>query len=133
VLTDQTSPLHDLTDLQLTILDVLWERGEATVVEVTEALLEERALAMSTVATLLTRLEKRGIVAHRTEGRQYVFRALVSRDRVRESMLTALTQRLFRGDVSELLAHLVSESEISAGDLERVRALVEQKSKEDER
>ncbi len=131
--TDQSSPLHDLTDLQLTILDVLWERGEATVVEVTEALLEERALAMSTVATLLTRLEKRGVVAHRTEGRQYVYRALVSRDRVRESMLTALTQRLFRGDVSELLTHLVSESEISGGDLDRVRALIEMKSKEEER
>lgn len=131
-MTEPLTPTQELTELQLEILDVIWERGESTVADVAEALLDRRALAVTTVATLLSRLEKRGVLTHRTEGRQYVYRPLVSRDEVRESMLTALTHRLFRGDVTALLSHLLTESQISSGDLERVKALIDSKTKETE-
>jgi predicted transcriptional regulator len=117
---------QDLTELQLALMEVLWERDEATVAEVQEALLEERGLAMTTVATLLSRLEKRRIVAHRSEGRQYVYRPLVSRDVVCDSMVSALTDRLFRGDVTALMSHLLTASAITPGDLARVRRMIEQ-------
>ena len=119
------STYQDLTDLQLALIEVLWEKGEATVAEVQEALLEDRGLAMTTVATLLSRLEKRGVVEHRTEGRQYVYRPLVSRDTVCDSMVSALTDRLFQGDVTALLSHLLTASAISTGDLARVRRMIE--------
>ena len=122
----------DLTELQLALLDVLWAEGEVTVAEATEALLDERALASTTVATLLSRLERRGVVTHRIEGRQYVYRADVTRAEVRASMVTALADRLFKGDVTALMSHLLTESEIAAGDLERVRALIEEKTREKE-
>ena len=67
-----------LTDLQLALLRVLWTRGEATVTEMVEALRPERDLAPTTVATLLSRLEKRRVVSHSTRARQYVYRARVS-------------------------------------------------------
>ena len=119
---------HDLTDLQLALMEILWDRAEATVAEVQESLMEDRGLAMTTVATLLSRLEKRGVVAHRTEGRQYVFRAVVSRDEVCDSMVSALTDRLFQGDVTALLSHLLTASEISPGDLAQVRKMIERKT-----
>lgn len=119
---------RDLTELQLAVIDVLWEKGEATVAEVQEALLEHRGLATTTVATLLSRLEKRGVVGHRTDGRQYVYRSLVSRDDVRDSMLSALTNRLFRGEVTALMSHLLTASAISPGDLARVRKMIEQET-----
>ena len=119
---------RDLTELQLAIIDVLWEKGEATVAEVQEALLEHRGLAMTTVATLLSRLEKRGVAGHRTDGRQYVYRSLVSRDDVRDSMVSALTDRLFRGEVTALMSHLLTASAISPGDLARVRKMIEQET-----
>jgi len=59
------SELHHLTGLQIAFLRVLWQRGEASVAEICEALRPERALAQTTVATVLSRLEKRGVVAHR--------------------------------------------------------------------
>lgn len=114
----------DLTDLQLAMLDVLWERGEATVSDVHEVLLDERGLAATTVATILSRLEKRGVVTHRSEGRQYVYRALVSRTEVCDTMVNALTDRLFQGDVAALVTHLLTESDFSPGDLARVRRLI---------
>ena len=67
-----------LTDLQMTIMGVLWQLGEATVVQVHAALQDERELALTSVATMLSRLEKYGVIAHCTSGRQYIYYPLVS-------------------------------------------------------
>ena len=115
---------HQLTDLQVAIMRVLWERGQATVAEIHEALLPDRGLAPTTVATLLSRLEKRGIVKHRSASRQYVYYPAISESEVRRSMVSDLAERLFDGDVAELVSHLLSEREMSAGDLEKVKELI---------
>jgi predicted transcriptional regulator len=115
---------HQLTDLQVAIMRVLWDRGQATVAEIHEALLPERGLAPTTVATLLSRLEKRGIVKHRSASRQYVYYPAISENEVRRSMVSDLAERLFDGDVAELVSHLLSEREMSAGDLEKVKELI---------
>ncbi len=112
-----------LSDLQLDLMRVLWRGGELSVAEATEAL-AERALAHTTVATLLTRLEKRGVVELRRDGRQLLYRAAVSEAQVRRSMVSSLIAQVFRGDPKALLAHLLSEREVAPGDLERVRALL---------
>ena len=115
---------HQLTDLQVAIMRVLWDRAQATVAEIHEALLPDRGLAPTTVATLLSRLEKRGIVKHRTASRQYVYYPAISESEVRRSMVSDLAERLFDGDVAELVSHLLSEREMSAGDLEKVKELI---------
>ncbi len=120
---------HKLSDLQISIMRALWKRDEATVTEVHHDLLDQRGLAPTTVATVLSRLEKRGFLAHRTEGRQYVYRALVTEQQVRDSMVSEITDLLFEGDVSEMLSHLLTEREISAGDLARVKALIESRER----
>jgi BlaI family transcriptional regulator, penicillinase repressor len=122
---EKRSETHALTELQLQLLRVLWARGESTVVEVQEALRPERRLAQTTVATLLSRLEKRGVVAYRTEGRQYVYRPLVTEAEVRGSVLAEVTEQLFDGDVAALVSHLLTAAEADAADLAKVRALIE--------
>jgi len=113
-----------LSDLQLELVRVLWRSGELSVAEVTEAL-ADRDLAHTTVATLLTRLEKRGVVAARRDGRMLAYTACVSEAQVRRSMVSSLIAQVFRGDPKALLAHLVSEREVAQGDLEQVRALLQ--------
>jgi len=113
-----------LTDLQSAIMRVLWDRGEATVADIHAALQPERGLALTTIATMLSRLEKRGIVKHRTQSRQYVYYPKVSERDVRRSMVADLTERLFDGDVTELVSHLLNAREMSPGDLERVKDLI---------
>ena len=119
------SDIHQLTELQIAILRVLWERGQATVADICDALKPERGLALTTVATLLSRLERRGVVAHETRARQYGYRALGPEADVRHAMGRALTEQLCDGTVTALVSHLLSEREISPGDLERVQAMLE--------
>ena len=121
---------HDLTDLQLTLMGVLWARGEATVAEVQEALSAERPIAQTTVATLLSRLEKKGAVTHRTEGRQYVYTALLSEQEVRRTVVGGLMKRLFGDDVPALVSHLLGSRSVDADELARVRALVDARERE---
>lgn len=118
-------PDPHLTPLQLDVMRVLWSRAEATAAEVTEALAGARGLAPTTVATLLRRLEKRGLVTHQSRGRQFVYRAAVAEADAREAMVDELAERLFEGDAARLVHHLLDRHELAPGDLARVRALIE--------
>lgn len=122
----------ELTELQLAIMRVLWDRGEAAVSEVHAEALPERGLALTTVATVLTRLEKARLVARRQAGRHYRYHALVSEEEVRRAMVSGLADRLFHGDVTALVSHLLAEGDIAPGDLERVRHLLDQKQRHKE-
>lgn len=114
-----------LSELQLAILRVLWREDEATVARVQELLRAEgRDLAHTSVATMLSRLETRGAVGRRTEGRQLVYRPLVEERDVKRSMVSALTERLFAGDPTALVHHLIDEGAIDADELARLRKLI---------
>lgn len=111
-----------LSELQLAILRVLWKRGEASTAEVVAELGARRGLAPTTLATLLTRLAKRGVLGQRRDGRTLVYKALVSEPDVQRSMVADLVANVFKGDATELLAHLLREEEVAPGDLAKVRA-----------
>ena len=110
-----------LSELQIALMRVLGTRGETSTAEMAAAMAEDRGLAHTTVATLLTRLEKRGVVTQRRDGRQLLYRANVEESDVRRSMVADLIGSLFAGDANQLVAHLVQESEIEPGDLARIR------------
>ena len=118
-------PRHQLTALQLSILRELWSRKEATVSELWESLHEERGLAPTTLATILSRLERRGVVAHRSRARQFVYRALVTAEEVQHTMVGDLTASLFEGDVPALVSHLLTAQDVSPGDLARIRTMID--------
>jgi predicted transcriptional regulator len=116
----------DLSDLQLSLMRVLWDRGECSAADVQRGLGRTRPLAITTVGTLLTRLEKRGLVKHRTEGRAFLFRAAVSEGDVRKRMLSGLVRNLFRGEPTEVVEQLLSHRDVSPGDIERIEAMIKE-------
>lgn len=107
---------HSLGELQHAIMKVLWSRGEAAVTDVHQALQDRRRLAPTTVATMLRKMEDKGVVAHRLLGRQFLYRPIVSESQVRRTMVGELLEQLFDGDSAALVAHLVSEHEIDAAE-----------------
>jgi len=117
-----------LSDQQLAFMRVLWDRGEATAQDVQAALAEQgHALAPTTVATVLTRLERKGLVAHRRSGRQFVYRASANEQEIRRSMLARLTDFFFGGDPDALVSHLTAGRGLGEDDLEEVRRLIAEK------
>ena len=119
-----------LTAPQIDILRVLWKHSEATVVEIQQALRAKRPLAATTIATLLSRLEKRGLVSYRTEGRQYVYRAVIQERDAQQHALVEVTHGLFAGDIAAMVSQLLSSHELRPGDLERVKNLIDAKEEE---
>ena len=117
--------LHRLTELQIEVLNVLWARGEATVGDVHLALEDATGLARKTVGTLLFRLEQQGVVAHREDGREYVYAATVSREQVERATVGNVLGRLFRGDVAAMVSHALRADEVEPGDVERLRAMLD--------
>lgn len=116
---------HRLSDLQVAIMRVLWEARESTVAGVHEALQDDRGLALTTIATVLSRLEKRGLITHRREGRQFVYRPLVTEGEIRSAMVDELADLLFEGDVAELVHHLLSGRDYNEDDISRVKSMIE--------
>lgn len=111
---------HQLGDLQLAIMRVLWTRDEATVNDV-HSDLAGRELAPTTIATMLKKMEVKGIVDHRTEGRQFVYSATITESEVHRSMVSDLTERLFNGDAAALVSHLLTEGEIDPTELSEIQ------------
>ena len=109
-----------LDELQLKIMRVLWSRQEATVLEIRESLLESKELAVTTISTVLSRLEKRNIVSHRKEGKRYVYMPEVKEKDIKQSMVSSLVNRYFNGDNISLVNYLVNETDI---DQEEIKAL----------
>jgi BlaI family transcriptional regulator, penicillinase repressor len=121
--------IHRLGDLQLRIMKVLWADGEATVAAVHGAVAGERSLAYTTVATMLRKMEERGLVTHRLEGRSFLYRAAVAEEAVSRSMADALLDRLFEGSMAEMVRHLLSTREVSRKELSALEKLIAERKK----
>ena len=120
-----------LFDRELEVMEVLWERGSATVAEVRVALPDE--MARTTVLTVLRRLEEKGYVTHEEQGgRAHRYLPRIERQQVRESALERLTRRLFHGSPELLLTHLVQRRQLSPAELRALRDLVDGELREEE-
>ena len=113
-----------LGDLQLRILQILWERREASVADVHAVLKPERDPAYTTVATMLRKMEERGLVEHREEGRVYVYRARVASEQVGRSMTDHVVERMFEGSLAGTVSHLLRTREVSREELEELERLI---------
>ena len=104
-------------------MQVLWERGPSVVAEVRGRLND--VLAYTTVLTILRTLESKGYVKHEEEGRVHRYAAAVQRQAARKSALRHLTRKLFDGSADLLLAHLVSDRKLTAGQMARLRKVLD--------
>lgn len=116
---------HRLGDLQLAIMRVLWAAGEASVAEVHAALHADRGLAPTTIATMLRKMEEKGVVAHTRSGRSFIYQPTIQEEDVHRSMVGELVHHLFEGDATALVSHLVTEGRIDSADLAALRRRID--------
>ena len=121
---------YRLGDLQLKIMKLLWAVPEATVADLHHRLQPGKDLAYTTIATMLRKMEGRGLVDHRLDGRSFVYRAAVAEDAVTRGMADHLVDRLFEGSLTDVVSHLLSTREVSRDELTQLQRLIALRKKE---
>jgi predicted transcriptional regulator len=119
-MTPRNSLSHTITELQQEILNCIWSQGSATAEKVREALLPRHPLKDSSVRTLLRRLEERGYLSHRVEGKVFIYQARVPSRSVAARAVQHIIDRFCSGSVEQFLAGMVDEKVLSVEELERL-------------
>jgi BlaI family penicillinase repressor len=121
---------YRLGELQLRIMKVLWRSGPLGVGEIQAALTSQplggRPLAYTTVATMLRKMENRGLVRHQERGRRFLYEAVPSAAEVGRSSTADLVDRLFEGSLADAVSHLLQTREVSPEELARLERLIDE-------
>ena len=114
-----------LTEAELRLMDVLWERGASTVQQVLDALPEKPALAYNSVLTTIRILEKKGYLKHTKDGRAHVYTPVVPRAEASRSEIRRLVSRFFQDSHELLVLNILEERGVDQDELQRLRELLE--------
>ena len=110
-----------MTDGELRLMRVLWDKGGATVGEVVDALQERPKPAYNTVLTLFRIMEKKGYVSHRKDGRAFIFEPKVGRADASRSALNTLVNRFFDGSPRLLMLNLLEHEQLAPETLQQLK------------
>lgn len=115
-----------ISDTELEVLKVLWDRSEGTVREILEELKPQKRWAYTTVQTLLNRLQTKGYVRSDRGGSAHVYRPAVSRDQLLQLRLNDLSRKLCEGTASPLVMALVEGVRFTPEEIDQLRKLLNQ-------
>jgi len=115
-----------LSELENTVMAVIWDRGQATADSVRTLLEPERTMKDSTVRTILRRLEAKGYVEHTTEGRTFVYSPVVASTNVAGDAVRSIVERLCNGSVENLLVGMVDCEVVSPEKLQELAQRIAQ-------
>jgi predicted transcriptional regulator len=120
--------IKQIGDLEADIMSVAWEKGKVTVQDVLDALAPRRALAYTTVMTVMSRLAEKGMLSREKVGRAFVYSPSVPQERTAGSLLQSLVRRLYDGATGKAIAQLLeTEEDVDDAELERLEQLIRTK------
>jgi predicted transcriptional regulator len=114
-----------LTEAELRLMKILWERGESTVNDIAMALPQKNALAYNSVLTTIRILEQKGYVQHRKEGRAFLYIPLVAEEEAGVSEVRQVLRRFFGDSREKLMLSLLGDGEVTPEELQRLRDAIE--------
>lgn len=118
------------SDAQWDVMNIIWQRGEATVGEVWQAFSARRQVARNTVLTLVARLEEKGWLRRRAEGNALRYSATVPQQAALRQIARRLVDTAFQGSAEGLIMTLLGDSDLSEGESDRIRAMLEKARRE---
>ncbi|HMO84266.1 MAG TPA: BlaI/MecI/CopY family transcriptional regulator [Lacipirellulaceae bacterium] len=114
------------TERELDALKILWERGEATVRDLHAAMNDRgAAVAYTTVLSLLQVMEQKGLVAHRRQGKAYVYLPRAEREQTFRELASGFLERVFDGAVDEYVVHALQSRPLEAQQLDELQAMID--------
>ena len=125
------NPRKTLSELEHLVMEIVWARKAATAEEVRLALAERHPMKESTVRTVLTRLEEKGYVAHRVDGRTNVYRGVDAPQKVAANSVRQIIERFCGGSVEQLLVGMVNNDVVDEQELQRLAQRIARRKKEE--
>ena len=113
-----------MTEQELEIMKVIWERDKATVRDVYESLLERRKIAYTTVMTMMNILEQKKYLRKSAEDRAYIYRPAKPKKQVIKGMVREFVDRVFNGSAEPLLVHLIEDSKLTNKELDEITRMI---------
>jgi predicted transcriptional regulator len=117
---------NTLTEAELRIMRILWDRGESLVSELVAALPENTPLAYTSVLTTVRVLERKGYVRHRQEGRAFIYQPCVAEHEASRSEVRHMLDRFFGNSRERLLLTLLGDEDVSEDELQRLKTAIAQ-------
>ena len=114
-----------LSRAQREVMEVIWDLGEAGVLEVTQAINQQRPIARNTVRTLMERMEEKGWLRHRSEGRSYIYSATVPREESLGQRVMDMVDKACGGNPEKLMMALMQYRGLSDEEASRIRAMLD--------
>lgn len=114
-------PSATLTEAELRLMKILWERGESSVSDLAAALPAKQALAYTSILTTIKILEGKGYVTHRKIGRAFLYTPIIEQEEASSSAVRHILKRFFNGSREQLLVSVLGDEEISAEELKRLK------------
>jgi len=115
---------NTLTEAELRLMKILWERGESGVADLVAAMPEGETLAYTSVLTTVRILEQKGYVRHRQEGRAFLYSPCVAEHEASRSEIRHMMQRFFGNSRERLLLSLLGDDAIDPAELQRLKDLI---------
>jgi predicted transcriptional regulator len=118
-----------LTEAELKIMEVLWQRKSGTVQQVLDDLPQKPALAYNSVLTIIRSLEKKGYVEHAKDGRAHIYAPVVEREDARRSEVKHLVSRFFKNSQEQLVLNILEERGLGRDEIDRLKLMLERSEK----
>ena len=122
-----------LGELQLRIMQVIWENDEPVTVSNVQNALKDRKLAYTTVATMLRKMESRGLVKHESVGRRFLYSACIQPSDVSGGVSRDLVDRIFGGSLADAVSHLLQSRDVDATELDELEQLIREHKRKTKR
>jgi len=119
-----------LTEGELRLMQVVWDRDEATVHDVMAALPSDQNPAYNTILTIMRILEKKGYLLREKKGRAHLYRALITREQARKKAITHMIKSMFDGSPEELMLSILKNQDLGREEIGRLKEMIFEKEKE---
>ena len=113
---------------ELMIMNIIWDRSEASVRDVFKEILQNEEVAYTTILSMMQKLEKKGFLSHREEGRTYIYAPVIQRNEIETNMLQELVESLFRGSYLNLVNTVIKNKKLSPAKVEELMQKIDREA-----
>ena len=119
--------LPQISQGEFVVMDIVWKYAPISTNDVVDRLTKKTEWSPKTIQTMLSRLEKKGVIAHRKESRTFVYYPLIEKEEYSEAEGKIYLNRFFDGVLNQMVVSFLNNSELTSDDLDELQALLDNK------